>query len=87
VRATLHDELMREVGFEVEQRDAARGRRRWRGQLARISGLFGLLAGTATLLADHYVLAGAVLALLLVIGTLGELVFGWIARRDTKASV
>jgi hypothetical protein len=84
VRATLHDELMREAGLEVEQRDVARRRPEWRSQLARIGALFGLLAATATLLADHHVLAGTLLALLFGMGTLGELVFDWIARRDTR---
>jgi hypothetical protein len=52
VRATLHDELMREAGLEVSSLEA-RERRRWR--LRRVAAFFGLAAAAAIVAGIEFV--------------------------------
>jgi hypothetical protein len=60
VRATLHDELMHETGFEVPSLDARERHRLWRRrQLRRVAALFGLAAFGAIIAGLEFLRHGA----------------------------
>jgi hypothetical protein len=91
VRATLHDELMREAGFETDRSLKHAGRRRQRRQRLRramrevaVAGpLVWLAAGTVEWMGGHVprALFGVALAAG-VVGTLADWLLGRVARDE-----
>jgi len=85
-RATLHDALMREAGFETEYDSEVVGRRAARRRIARGVASFAVALGAfSALLLDHgHVTRGAGWALLVLsaVGLVCGFVLGWAEWRN-----